>query len=579
MRHHFFKGIIALFLLFQIFLLPLTSVQAIEPSANFPQVRGNQLVTPSGNRFFLQGVNYLGAADRAWEMWEDSRFDIALIERDMRLMQFGGFNSVRLVVREALAKEVLAGSFDKLDTVINLAAKYQIYILLTLADYGEGNLERLSTVDTAIVSRYTDKSRYPYLLGYDLKNEPQLSSLLLADYPAGVTVSLNSRTVLNSYGERLTLAAALSQRSEGKIPAWVSDEQAYLYANYHALYREMLAEAAKWAEQAGMPTVPPVKEDWGVRPHPTQLDYFNIPEAAKWQPLRTAINQSLETWLTIRLEPMQKLDRQSLYTVGYNDLFLAHLPANKLLSFRSIHTYGDAYRVQTQVSLLHHFKSYGQPVVLEEFGYSNYEWQPDQPGPVSEGVSALFETAMWLYLYQEGFSGGYKWMLYDAPPQPSKIEASYGLLRGDTSPKPAYHAAHGFSGLQGKGLPVGEFKFLESADGKHTRYLWQASHSSASATYGGGTFFEDGKVIFLQADTHYFNILTEQKAALTEIQVSAGSPFWLWLDLAKVTELPVQTVQIWSGTTLISFEQDGAKINFGGLPNQTYQIKIRATLP
>jgi hypothetical protein len=508
---------------------------------------------------FIQGVNYVGSPDRAWTMWSDDKFDPLLIERDFKLVANGGFNSVRLFVREELARDILVGNFSKLDTVFSLAEKYRLSLVLTFADYGEGNLDRLSMVDKAIVVRYAGK-----ITGYDLKNEPQLANLILDEYSNAVP--LQELELLSYYGERVSLNQALSEQAAGKFPGWANQTQVYRLANYTTLYHEMLKEARGWSEQ--MKATP---ASWEIRPTLTYLDYFQTKEAAKWMLFYEATNQSLSRWLKTRLEPLKGIDSQARYTVGYNDHFLAALPANRLLDFVSIHTYGDAYPIQTTISLLEFFKRTGQKIGLEEFGYSNYEWMPDKPGPVGEGVSALFETALWLYLYQEGFTGGYKWMLYDAPPQPNRIEASYGLLRGDYSPKPAYYAAQSIGFLR-QSNQTGGFKQLESGDGKNVRYLWQSKDKTN--VFGGGTFYEDGRVILLLAETHYWSLIGRDTGKTYEITISTGAAFWVWLDLEAYTgELP-NNIAVFEDATPISFERDGNRVIFTGSGGKNYRIII-----
>ena len=82
-----------------------------------------RLIGPAGETFFVLGVNYEGYYDRAWQMWEEETFDLALIERDFRKAKEVGFNTVRLFVQQALALEIQSGNFDKLDWVLELASR------------------------------------------------------------------------------------------------------------------------------------------------------------------------------------------------------------------------------------------------------------------------------------------------------------------------------------------------------------------------------------------------------------------------------------------------------------------------
>src|SRR3712207_71168 len=53
-------------------------------------------ITPRGadKPFFVIGANYEGPTDRAWMMWEDDKFDPALIEADFARARSLGINTL-----------------------------------------------------------------------------------------------------------------------------------------------------------------------------------------------------------------------------------------------------------------------------------------------------------------------------------------------------------------------------------------------------------------------------------------------------------------------------------------------------
>lgn len=90
------------------------------------------LTDTQGKPFFILGVNYNGYFDRPWVWWEDDKFEPDLIKRDFQKMVAAGLNTVRLLSSEALAKDVKANNFTKLDTVLQEAAQARLSIVLTL---------------------------------------------------------------------------------------------------------------------------------------------------------------------------------------------------------------------------------------------------------------------------------------------------------------------------------------------------------------------------------------------------------------------------------------------------------------
>ncbi len=135
------------------------------------------LVDPSGNPFFIFGVNYEGHTDRAWKMWQNEYFDPQLIDQDFAKAREAGFNTARIFIQSTVRDDVNKGDFNKLDSVFDLARKHQVYLLLTFNDYGSRDLASVAAVDAKIAQRYGGDS---ILLGYDLRNEPQFGEIALA---------------------------------------------------------------------------------------------------------------------------------------------------------------------------------------------------------------------------------------------------------------------------------------------------------------------------------------------------------------------------------------------------------------
>ena len=115
-----------------------------QPAAAASSGDGERLLAPNGVPLFITGMNYEGPADRAWQMWEDGKFDPPAIDADFTRASQGGVNAIRLFVQPALAADLAAGKFDKLDSVVQLAEKHSLQLIVSLHDYPERDLAKVS---------------------------------------------------------------------------------------------------------------------------------------------------------------------------------------------------------------------------------------------------------------------------------------------------------------------------------------------------------------------------------------------------------------------------------------------------
>src|ERR1700704_4649340 len=140
---------------------------------------GERLLGPNGAPLFVTGINYEGPADRAWQMWDNDKFDAGAIDADFSRATSAGMNVVRIFVQAPLAVDITAGKWDKLDQVVGLAEKRGLQLIVSLHDYGERDLARVSATAGQIAERYRSR---PGILAFDLKNEPRFGDLSLAKY-------------------------------------------------------------------------------------------------------------------------------------------------------------------------------------------------------------------------------------------------------------------------------------------------------------------------------------------------------------------------------------------------------------
>src|SRR4051794_23861569 len=203
-------------------------------------IRIDRFVDPSGQGIFLVGANYEGPADRAWKMWDEGKFDATLIGRDLDRARAAGLSVLRVFVQKALADDVKAGRWTKLDQFVQMADQRSLKLILTFADYREAQPASVIPPDIAIVGHFRGR---PTILAYDLRNEPHFYDLATSQYPAGSYVALQDAALVPLIGESVARADIADYRAsdDGKgIPARLSDDQAYVYANVLNAYLQYL---------------------------------------------------------------------------------------------------------------------------------------------------------------------------------------------------------------------------------------------------------------------------------------------------------------------------------------------------
>lgn len=428
-----------------------------------------RLLNASGAPVFVVGMNYEGPADRAWQMWD--RFDASLIEADLMRAADGGVNALRIFIQAPLAKDISANQWDKLDTLVGLAEKYGVQLIVSLHDYGDSDVATVSATAGKIAQRYRGRGG---ILAFDVKNEPRFNDVALAKYAS--PAALQQRGLIDTLGERLARADLADYRAsdDGKksVPASLSDDVAWIYANNLLLYREMLAQASGWVR------------DHGFRG--TTLDYLDAPEGQKWAPLIRALDDTLRAWLEPQVQAIRAGDPSKPITVHHVDAVLASLKSNDVLDYETFHRYPaqGAASVSGTLALAKtlHARHPDKPFMLGEFGYATETIDPDK--------AALHETALMLGLLSQHAAGGAKWMLNDMPAGFNMRERTLGAFRLDGSPKPVIAALDALQEYLGSsGSAPGDLALSDdSAVG--LRYVYRAS----DAVFVGGKTVDAGAV-------------------------------------------------------------------------------------
>ena len=380
-------------------------------------VQSGLLADAGGQPVFALGINYEGPVDRAWHMWDDGQFDLKLIGTDLDRAQATNAGIVRVFVQQSLVNDIRAGKWDKLDRFLDLADQRGLRVILTLADYGSGDVAALATVAGQVAAH--EKGRGS-ILALDLKNEPHFGDLALATYPPGVTAALEDPQTVAAVGETVARQDLADYRSsddgQKRVPARLSDDQAYVYVNVLDAYLKFIGEAQAWAE----------------RQHSTVVQYAQSPDAAKWGALKDALNNTLAAWLKPQLDAVRGADSSRLVTLAQVDPFLASLPVNDWLDYRTLHQYPTASStgIARAMALFDAEKAAdpAKPLMLGEFGISN--------DATSEQDSATFEAALVRAVHDHGGAGALKWMLNDVPDGGNSRQDAFGMYHGDGTPKP-----------------------------------------------------------------------------------------------------------------------------------------------
>ncbi|HET9493283.1 MAG TPA: hypothetical protein VFR15_03555, partial [Chloroflexia bacterium] len=410
---------------------PGTPEEGPRPQAN----REPSWVAPRGGKpFFVIGANYEGPVDQAWMMWEDDKFAPDRIAADFDRARSIGINTLRIFVQRPLRDDIDGGDFSKLDTVMRLARERSLWIILTFTDWPEPDLAKAADLNRRIAEHLAGDQG---LLAYDVKNEPQFSDIVGAIFPPGMSVPLQTPDLIATYGERVPCATIGEYRRKSNIiPGRMTDQQACVMANYYELFRDFLGAGSAW-----------------VRTHSntTTLDYMDSPDSAHWAPFLAAIDATLLSWNKVQIDPVRAADPGRPVTVGYSNVVFAKLPGNREMTFHSIHrftTHGYAGLNATFLVLDNLKRTFHpQPVMLEEFGY---------PGQTRSGgglvgfdprTTANLESAIWSYLYANGYAGGAKWMLNNFPLGYDPAQNTYGLFDNEGRPKIAALALREFASI------------------------------------------------------------------------------------------------------------------------------------
>lgn len=130
---------------------------------------------PSLEVQLLEGINYY-PQKTPWDTF-GTEFEATVFETDFRIIKDLGLNSLRVFIgyQDFGAANVIEEKLLKLEVLLDEAQKRELKVMLTLFDfYGDYDIQDWTLTNKhvhSIVGRVKD---HPALLGWDLKNEPDL---------------------------------------------------------------------------------------------------------------------------------------------------------------------------------------------------------------------------------------------------------------------------------------------------------------------------------------------------------------------------------------------------------------------
>jgi hypothetical protein len=437
---------------------------------------GRHLVYPDGRRFFMTGCNYVGGFARCGgRMWSDDFFDAREVAEDFRKASEAGLNVMRYWLQGTLDEDLRRGDLRKVQTIRECARRYGVYLLLDLPGTGYATEKDMLDSHRRIAEAFRDE---PMVLGYDLRNEPYVSTLGGIHYtdtpPPVQTVDLAK--VYPDFVDMAKVDSWLKERPRWlHLPSWIQGEEA----------RRVAVANFLWSRYT---------EEFGLRSSTLQGLNGTVP-AGRWRSLVDVVDQSLDRWLGVQLKAIREVDPNHLITVGHNTA-LTILPANAPLDFVSEHIYArprSYENVMENITTLDRLRERwpDRPITVGEFGYSNGISLGD--AYLDPHTSSMGEMIHYLYAFAHDYDGCKKWMLVDWPLAVMRhygdwnrglvtriYEERFGLYSYDGTrhgrPKPIVSALHFFRQFAEHNSPGGTLKVMRDDNPIGTGYVYRAAN-------------------------------------------------------------------------------------------------------
>jgi hypothetical protein len=355
---------------------------------------GKHFILPNGKKFFALGCNYLGPFERQTEFGEDY-YNLKRIEQDFQKAKEAGINSFRLW------NSRIDQYPERFKTIIELARKYQIYLILQPREHPLPTDKELIKVFTRTAKVASGET---IVLGYDLMNEPYIT-MIGSVQANGKQSEILQHKVYEKYSDKYFdkkwVEYTYNNPGWPEIGKWIKDTDAKnLYAAYSMgkLYIEKFNPSSDYSCLYGI--------------------NGKLPIEPEYQDFITAVDNTFAYWIGSHQQAIRQFEKNHFYTVGYNTS-LAALPCNKMLDFTAHHIYQMPYSyedVKKAVTTYDRLRELwpNKPITLGEFGFSSGLKMPDGKYLGADAAS-VGEMMVFLYSFAHDYSGAYLWLLSEWP--------------------------------------------------------------------------------------------------------------------------------------------------------------------
>ncbi|MCE5340985.1 MAG: glycoside hydrolase family 5 protein [Planctomycetaceae bacterium] len=365
---------------------------------------GKHFILPNGKKFFALGCNYLGPFERQTEFGEDY-YNLKRIEQDFQKAKEAGINSFRFW-------NVRIDQYpERFKTIIELARKYQIYLILQPREHP------LPT-DKAMINVFKRTAEVAggetIVLGYDLMNEPYITmigSVRANGRPSEILQQKVYERYSDKYYDKKWVEYAYSNPGWPEIGKWIKGTDA---KNLYAAYSMGKQYIEKFNQSSDYSCLYGINGQLSIEPE--YKDFIG------------AVDSTFAYWISSHQQAMRQLDKNHFYTVGYNTS-LAALPCNKMLDFTSHHIYQMPYSyedVKKAVTTFDRLRALwpNKPITMGEFGFSSGLKMPDGKY-LGQNASSVGEMMVYLYAFAHDYSGAYLWLLSEWPVTNMKYNAPW----------------------------------------------------------------------------------------------------------------------------------------------------------
>ncbi|MBM1107468.1 glycosyl hydrolase family 5 [Aurantibacter crassamenti] len=151
---------------------------------HFNQIENSKIIKPSINRNIkpilssidkIKGINYYPQKS-PWDTFGKS-FNDSIISNDFNIINEMGLNTIRIFIQyEDFGKaNVKSNKLEKLKKVLDAASRHKLKVIITLFDfYGDYDVTNWTLTQRHAETIVTAVKNHPALLGWDIKNEPDL---------------------------------------------------------------------------------------------------------------------------------------------------------------------------------------------------------------------------------------------------------------------------------------------------------------------------------------------------------------------------------------------------------------------